>query len=452
MIASTKLRRARSGGVALMLCLIFIAIFASLAAAFFSATSMNLVAASNTRAMLDSRLAAESGLAFLTYKMEHCGVSGSLRGQALLNGLAAKLKADMNGSDNLGGALITSTTTTITIPQIAIDGGKSFTAQITLPAYDTLRLTVVGEAGSGGGASATAVRRQVAIDLRPQWEAALGFGLCSIGSVQMGMNADFSGVSQGSDGSIYSGTPGLAVTCGSGHISGDVIVSTPGATTSLGGTTIDGSIIYNAPPVALPTIDRAPYTLLATTTMNSPAPASGTYKNIRIPANTNPTFGDVTLQGVIYIEAPNKVSFSNNCSFTGVIVAADPPPDSPDSDNYISFQNSMTFSGPENLPDTPEFAEVRKFKGASILCPGFTMECKNNMTSIGGIMALKSLIAKNNLHSTVYGSLLIYGEAGLDFKNNPDMNISLSGAGPPPGFVGYGLAPLLPDSTTYVEH
>ena len=111
----------------------------------------------------------------------------------------------------------------------------------------------------------------------------------------------------------------------------------------------------------------------------------------------------------------------------------------------------MVFNGVQNLPNTPEFSEVIKLQGASILCPGFTMEFKNNMTSVGGIMALKELTAKNNLNSTVYGSLLIYGSGGLDFKNNSDLNISLSGTSPPPGFKGHGLPPLAPDPATYTE-
>lgn len=457
MVTSVKRIRTRSGGLATVLALVFLAIFATLAVVFFSATSMNLAAAGNSQGMLDARLAAESGQSFLIYKMERCGVKGSLRGQALLDGLALKLKADLNGTANLNGAQVTSTSTAITVPQISLDGGKSFTAVITLPAADTLRLTVTGQVVSGGGSSATAVQRQVVIDLHPQWDQALGFGLCSKGPVQMGMNTDFSGINNASDGSIYSAAPGVAVTCGSGTISGDVSVSTPGATTSLGNTTVGGSINYNAPPITMPVIDRTPYTSLATTIMNLANPPSGVYKNIRIPANTNPSFdNNATIMGIMYIQAPNVVTFQNSASFTGVIVADDPPAGSPDSANAIIFNNTsndaITFNNVDMLPATPEFAAIKKLKGAEILCPGFSMTFNNNFASVGGVMALKSLTVKNNLDSTIYGSLLIYGDAGLNFNNNPDVFISLSGSAPPPGFAGYGLAPLLPDPATYVEH
>jgi hypothetical protein len=204
----------------------------------------------------------------------------------------------------------------------------------------------------------------------------------------------------------------------------------------------------------MPVIDRSPYKNVHFTDVNSSNKgsfATGTHKNIRIKANTNPTFDNVTIQGIMYIEAPNQIYFNNNVAFTGVMVADDPPAGSPDSANYIYFKNNMTFNGVEQLPNTWEFAEVKKLKGASILCPGFTMEFKNNMTSVSGIMALKALTAKNNLSSTVLGSMLIYGDAGLDFKNNTDLNIALSGSAPPPGFQGYGKPALEPIPESYSE-
>jgi len=118
---------------------------------------------------------------------------------------------------------------------------------------------------------------------------------------------------------------------------------------------------------------------------------------------------------------------------------------------YIYFKNNMSFNGVGQLPATSEFTNVRKLPGSSILCPGFTMEFKNNLDSVAGTIALKSLIAKNNVTSTIVGSVLIYGNTGLDFKNNSDLDLQLSGSSPPAGFKGYGLAGVMPDPATYVE-
>jgi hypothetical protein len=154
----------------------------------------------------------------------------------------------------------------------------------------------------------------------------------------------------------------------------------------------------------------------------------------------------------MYIEAPNNIQFTNNVNFTGVMVADDPPVGSPDTANYIYFKNNMTFNDVTALPsDFPNRAALQAFKDAEILAPGFTMEFKNNMASVGGLVALKALTVKNNETSTVYGSLLIYGDAGVSFKNNDGLTISLSSSTPPPGFNGYGLSPLIADPATYVE-
>jgi hypothetical protein len=431
--------------------LLLLPILASLSVAFFSSSSMSLAQSSNLTAMTEARLAGEGGVSFVLYKVSHCGVSGSLRGQAMLDSLAAKLGASMTVS-------YIAPKTAITIPDIGLgDGKRSFGGQITLSDPNTLHLVVTGKYAAGAGDSARIVQRELAIDLHPMWDPALAFGICSKGPVELGMNTDLSGVTNPSDGSIYSSAIGTlaapAVSCGSGHISGDVSLSPPNtlASMDISGTVVDGAIRVDAPPVSMPTINRTPYTSLATTVMNLASPPAGTYKNIRIPANTNPTFSSaVTIQGVMYVQAPNKIYFNNNVTFTGVMVADDPPAGSLDADNYIYFNNNMTFSGAEQLTGS-EFSDVRKLPGSSILCPGFTMEFKNNLSSVGGIMALKSLIAKNNVNSTIMGSVLIYGDTGLDFKNNSDVDLQLSGSAPPAGFAGYGLAGVMPDPATYVE-
>ena len=450
---AVKRTRHGAGGGALVITLLLLPILASLSVALISSSSMNLAQSSNLAAMTEARLAGEGGVSFLLYKVSRCGVSGSLRGQALLDSLAAKLGAIMTVTYNTG-------KTAITVADTGLgDGKRSFGGLITLSDPNTVHLVVTGKYAAGAGISARVVQRELAIDLHPTWDPALAFGICSKGPVEMGMNTDLSGITNPKDGSIYSAAIGSlanpAVSCGSGHISGDVSLSPPNtlASLDLAGTTVGGTISVDAPPVSMPTIDGTPYKTLAINLMNSAKPTDTLYKNIRIPADTNPTFdNDVTIQGVMYVQAPNTIEFKNNCTFTGVIVADDPPTGSPDANNCISFNNNMTFNGVEQLTG-PEFSEVRKLKGATILCPGFKMDFKNNakLEHVAGIMALKSLIAKNNTDVRLMGSVLIYGNTGLDFKNNSDLDLQLSGSAPPKGFKGYGLAGLMPDPATYAE-
>ena len=457
-------------GGALIIVLLLLPILASLSVAFLSSSSMNLVQSSNLAAMTEARLVAESGLSFLLYKLSHCGMSGLLHGQALLNDVAAKLSSydpTLSSYDPNNAA--------ITIPDIGFADGKSFGGRITLSDPDTLRLVVTGLYTSGTGASAKTMTRQVAINLHaPTWDVkASKFGVCSIGSVTFGNNTNLSGIEDAngvaydSDGSIYSGYlgAGYAVSCGSGDISGNVSVL-PGATVNVpAGTDWDD----DAEPVTMPTPDLTPYKRLLTIPPGTPGhvttydPDHPTYTNIRIPAGTNPVFGDVTIKGIMYVERPNNITFSNGGTITGVIVEGDPEDPNTPSNDYISFKNNLTVNGVDSPAGVEtltgaEFSELRKLKGTTILCPSFTMgpppddtRPKNNMTYDGGMLAVKALDVKNNLTATIKGSMLIYGaNAGLYAKNNAIANIRLSSGSAPPGFAGYGLPPV-PDPSTYEE-
>lgn len=454
MTSAIKLRPNRSKGVVAIMAMLFLAIFAAMAIAFFDCTGTSLAQADNTCSALQARLTAESGMAFCVREITHNGVSGCLRGQPLLDAMAAQIKTDLNGTINLAGQTVGYDNTTITIPLIALPGGGSFIATITLAASDTLTLHVTGYWNQGNISSPTAVQKRVTMNLQAVGNPAFGFGICSSGPIAVGNNLTMIGL-QACEGSMYSSAPGAAITVGSGTISGSVSVSDLSAAVSLGRTNA-GSVNYNVPPITMPTVDRSQYAALATNVVDSTTNVSGgVFKNIRIKANTNPVFGNVTIMGVMYVEAPNNIQFPNNVSFTGVIVADDPPVGSPDSANYISFTNNTSFGGVENLPDTSDFQQLRNMPGTSVLAPGFTMEFKNNFGSIDGTMALKGLIAKNNLNATLNGSLLIYGSTGLSFKNNSDLNVSMNLSQydrVPPGFQGYGQPQIVAVPETYVEN
>jgi hypothetical protein len=360
------------------------------------------------------------------------------------------MRAELNGTGNLKGATVVYDGNTITVPIIAFDNG-SFIAQITLPSYDLLRLQVTGYHTSGAGQVRSS--RTVSLDYQAVGNPAFGYGICSKGPIAMSMNTYIMGVPDPDDGSIYSAATGLAITNGSGQITGDVATSDPNATISMGSTVIDGDILDDVPPITMPQVDRSLYAPFATHIVDSGTDtSSGTFKNIRIKANTNPVFGDVTIQGVMYIEAPNNIQFTNNANLTCIMVADDPPTGSPDSANSITFVNNATFNSIDRLPDTSEFSQLRKLGGTAVLAPGFTMDFKNNAFSIAGTVALKNLVAKNNMSSTVDGGLLIYGDGGLTVKNNYTFNVDRSQySGVPRGFQGYGKPMLVALAESYVE-
>src|SRR5205823_2533157 len=68
-----------------------------------------------------------------------------------------------------------------------------------------------------------------------------------------------------------------------------------------------------------PVFDTTPFAQYATNTYSGAT--GGTLANVRIPANTNPRFtGNATIQGILYIESPNTVTFRGNTNLQGFIV------------------------------------------------------------------------------------------------------------------------------------
>jgi len=61
--------------------------------------------------------------------------------------------------------------------------------------------------------------------------------------------------------------------------------------------------------------------------------ADATFENIRVVAGTNPNFtGHATLKGIVFIEAPNVVTFSGGTTITGIIIG----------NGYLYFNRSGT--------------------------------------------------------------------------------------------------------------
>ena len=95
--------------------------------------------------------------------------------------------------------------------------------------------------------------------------------------------------------------------------------------------------------------------------------SSMTLTNATIQAGTNPTFlGNITIQGILFIQAPNVVRFTRNVSLQGIIVANGDA--SNPGTNSISFEGNFASGG---YPSGSQFDAIRQEQGSSILAPGF---------------------------------------------------------------------------------
>jgi len=441
-------------GFAAVLAIVFVGMFAAMALAISMGANVAMARAENYERVQAAKFEAENGLAFYTYHLRQVQVPPSVEGRELLEAVAAELAVQLNGTENLQGQQVLYDGQTIQAPAIATQQNRSFSASISLVDDQTVRLTVQGQVSFSQYPQTTTVKRNVSMDFEPldSLSKAFEYGMFAKGPIHIGMNLDYTGYNDPSEASMYSAALGTAVEVGSGYIDGDVVTCDPNAVVDVGAT-VNGQIIRGAGDVDVPRADGSVFEPFATNIVDaSTDTSSGTFTNIRIRANTNPQFGNVTLRGVVYVESPNYVYFKNNVDFIGVLVTEDPGPGASPETHKIYFKNNLTMRGVEDLPATPEFAELREMTGSAILAPGFEVQFKNNFDAISGLIACESLVLKNNLDATLFGPIIVYGEGGITFKNNSRIVVDRSKyPGPPPGFAA-GPKTLTPIPDTYVEN
>jgi len=421
---------------------------ASLAVAFTAVTDLALSKSDNQRLALEARLTAESGLSYLTHVITSTELPTGAAGQQALDSLAGALGTRLDGSANLHGQVVSYDGSTISIPAIALDDRRSFATEITLQSGD-VTVSVTGTVSDGQ----SALSRSVSMQFQPESSGGLSFGICCEGPINIGNNLNLVGANNPSEASIYSAASDDAITIDGGYVDGDVCTFRADADIDVGAT-VNGQIKRGVPEVPMPEIDGSVFEPFATNVIDDQDDISGEiFQNIRIKAGTNPEFGNnVTVLGVMYVEAPNTVTFKNNVNFTGVIVTEDPGEGAAPEDHWIYFKNNLTMHGVDDLPDQPAYAELRELGGSAILAPGFTLEFKNNFSSVNGTIVAERLILKNNLEATVHGSIIILGPEGITFKNNSELIIDTSTyGGVTPGMSIPGPVTLTPQPDSYTE-
>ncbi len=442
----------RRSGFAYILAMMLIVVMASMGYAVTVTTDLQARQAANTSDAFDAHASTESGLSYLVYVLSTCDLTSNVSGEALLDSLAISLQGKMNNTDNLGDRTVSyDGNSTITIPSVAFSDNSSFSAVITMPDSGTVRLSVTGSYTTGAG---TTLSRSMSMDFDKGSKAGeLDYGMFSAGPINIGMNCSYTGLTSDDEASMYTEAVvvGLAIEVDSGYISGNVDLKDSYGSVAISAD-VGGTINYGVTGRAIPTIDPSVFSPFAVTTIDSNTPTRNvTLINPRIAANTNPVFdNNVTIQGVLYIEAPNYVVFNNNATVTGVIVSEQPDSVDAQSTNKVYFKNNLTLNPIEDLPEEG-FATLRAMTGSAILTPGFDIEFKNNFGTISGTVACESLTAKNNVDATISGSIIL-GDGGIHLENNATIRIDRSKyAAVPAGVIIPGPTILTADPDTYTE-
>ena len=440
-----------------MLSILFLAMMCALSFAFFSQTNLELQKSENFQEAADARLGAESGLRFLLYHLKEVRLPADTTEATFAANLRSALALRLDGTANLDGATVQSTADAVFVPEIHVDESSVFHAWIKWAGSDRCRLEVTS--------SAHGLSRYTTIDLvlTPRLPGVFEYGMASRGQIEIGGSTRIVGVNSPDEADVFSAImsqPGaISITSSAVEISGDLFLAadpsyvTIQGSPSIGGTTdpdaIDSHIHCGMEPPDFPELNTAPLVALATNVVDASTDTSvsgQTFDNIRIAPDTNPVFAsDVVVNGVIYVEAPNTVSFTGHATVNGIIVTEDS--DQPIASCQITFAGTADANGVEALPDTPEFAEVKQHTGTFILAPGFGVNFQGDANTIQGSLAADQITFSGNSGGTVQGTLIGLADLPTILNGHVEIFVDKSTMDTDPaGFVKpLGLAPA-PDS------
>jgi len=425
-------------GTALLITLLFLALFASMAVALAVASDTNLAIARNRIQINQARNLVETGLMLAMRAMGNMQVSGDTAAD-LHASIAEGLRNAWADCAMLEADDITADADGVTVPPITVrlPDGQTGTISLFIQADggvdDAPTVTVTSTARFGEAV------RTAYYDFGVQNGFTLlsSYGVASRSPIEIRGHARIDGANEDSEGSIYSSSDAAAHGVeirGSATVTGDAAVSAEGVDVYVGGSaTVGGDIIEDAPEHEWPSFDTSVFEAYATNVYDGDGNESnGTFTNLRIPAGTNPTFnGNTQLYGVIYIESPNKVTFNGNTNICGVVVCEEPTVTNY-SRNQLKFNGNLTASGVEYLPDDPEFDGIRDLTGTFLLAPGFYAKFAGNFSTINGYIVAGKFKFSGNAAGTVRGGVLNLDDSAFIVSGNAHITIDKQNAADQP--------------------
>jgi hypothetical protein len=264
------------------------------------------------------------------------------------------------------------------------------------------------------------------------------------------------------DGSVYiesESDPNALSIIGNSAIAGDVYITNPdavvnlqGGQASIGGETgqaaIDNHVNIGVEPTTFPVPNPGYFWPYVQNTYD-PNNVLGEYENVVIPAGTNPVFGAVILKGVVFIQAPNVVTFTGNTDITGIIVGNGDLNDNSGT-NQIIFLGTVTSYPVTDLPLEPQFEQLRGETGTFLMAPGFTASFGGNFNTLNGAIAANGIEFFGDAGGTIGGSVLNYSPNAMVLTGNNDLFFNRSGTIEVPAGFETEIV-LYYDSSSYSE-
>ena len=444
-------------GIAHILALLMLMVFTVLAIVLAGVANSELMKGDNYRSALETQGATESGLEFTVYHMRRVRIPANTTQATFLPNLSVALGERLNGTGALGGQSVTYTSEVVTVPNVGLPDSRSFRCWVAWIQDVRCRLMIAG--------SAHDLERCLIVDLAitPRLPGVFEYGLASRGAISISGSTRIVGVNDPSEGHIFSAaqseTDAISVSGGGVELSGDIFVVGDEAsvaitgTPSIGGSDDPTTILEehthtDMPPPDFPVLDIGPIAVLATNVLDSSTDMSQpTFENIRIAAGTNPNFNSgVVINGVIYVEAPNIVTFTAGTTINGLIVTQDN--DLPIEDCQIKFSGSVETNGVEVLPDEG-FAAVKEHTGTFLLAPGFGLKVSGNVGMVSGLIAADQVEFHGTAEGTMSGPIIGLADYTTVMSGNVEIRVDRTQQDPDPAGIVKPLGfDIIPDSYT----
>ena len=444
----SKKRRLHPGS-ALIIAMIFVVIFSTLGLAMLASSSTNMRASSNHREGNRAFESAQSGLEVVRYLFEGLSVSGLTspenRVVALYNKLLDRIiDTEMSGIS----AKYDSDENVIELCDVYLDysTGKSFSCQISQSATDDMVMVT----------SITGFSKEVSRSLRVNFafeedtDAIFDFGIATRGPLYMSGQAVVEGINLAVESDVYieADVAGDEFVIGNqASVGGDVHIVEEygtfdiGSKSSIGGETGEAAadhVEVGTDPVTFPETTIDYFRTFATGDVITSETNISTYDtldNVIIAADTNPTFSsDLTINGVLFIEQPNNVTFAAHVDVYGIIVGES-------EEGVSSSSNSIDFAGQVECFDVSslegeEFALISLETGTFIMAPGFSVDFSGQSNVINGAMAVAGARFTGQAGGTINGSIINYSDEPVVLQGQGSLSFDRYGSSEvPAGFI-----------------
>ncbi|HSI35944.1 MAG: hypothetical protein ACAI43_10750 [Phycisphaerae bacterium] len=448
-------RRSRPG-ISAVIAMMFLILFGSLALGFYAAVNTSVQVAGNETHARHALLSAESGVEFVRYVLGNVNIPPQTPDDQIWSEVCTQVKAQLDGTANVNNTTLSLPAgETWVLPTVNLPTGGTFQATLQKNG-EHVTVTVAGIDPRG------VTGRRIRVDFARAQRASriFDYGVASKSAISMSGKAVITGAANNlSRGSALSATnnPVPLTMTGTPSISGDFSYTNPAGAPAFANGSIAGykptesefldHVHGGVQEPEFPTIDSKSFEKYVPSATAAPGPqviatnpssSRKSFTNIRIKANANPSFaGGSVMTGVIYIETPNKITFTGGVTVQGVIVVQNNPTGDISS-NEIKFGGNVLHQGVESLPNTDPFVGLNKLGGTFLLAPKFTVSMHGNSNTVGGTIVTGALDITGTAGATVSGTVINLEDTRVNLTGTSDIVISSTGTTNYPTGVTFG--------------